>query len=282
MPKLLTDAEITRFAVQGYLSPVPVLSDAEARACRDRLETLERRSGPLRGMSRSKLHLTQAWLDALVRHPRLLDAIEDLLGPDLLCWSSTLFIKEANDPSFVSWHQDATYWGLSSPDVVTAWIALSPATRQSGCMKFVPGSHTGVVRHRETYARDNLLSRGQEIAVDVDENRASYVPLMPGEASLHHVLLFHASEANTSADRRIGFAIRYLPTFVRQTSSHRDSAVLVRGVDRFGHFDLESPPRSDDDPAAVERLARATAQSEKILLDGAEAGSARAGANDRR
>ena len=98
------------------------------------------------------------------------DNVEDLLGPNILCWNTSFFIKEPHDPGFVSWHQDATYWGLSSSDVVTAWIAMSPANKVSGCMKFIPGTHKEQVKHADTFDQNNLLTRGQEIAVDVDEN----------------------------------------------------------------------------------------------------------------
>ena len=96
----------------------------------------------------------------------------------------------------MSWHQDGTYWGLSSPDVITAWIALTPSTPQSGCMKVVPGTHRSQVPHQDTFAADNLLSRGQEIAVQVNPADAVEIVLAPGEMSLHHVLIFHGSEPN--------------------------------------------------------------------------------------
>src|SRR5260370_37173298 len=110
-----------------------------------------------------------AWIDEMIRHPKILDAIEDLLGPDILCWNTSFFIKEAHDPGFVSWHQDATYWGLSSSDVATAWIAMSPANKVSGCMKFIAGTHKQQVLHEDTFDQNNLLTRGQEVAVEVDE-----------------------------------------------------------------------------------------------------------------
>jgi len=135
-------------------------------------------------------------------------------------------------------------------------------------MRMVPGTHTEQVAHRDTFARDHLLSRGQEIAVEVDESRAVDVVLHPGEMSLHHVRMFHGSPPNRSADRRIGYAIRYVPTYVRQISPVRDSATLVRGVDEYGHFDLEEPPAADLDPAARERHAAIMRRSGEILYRG--------------
>jgi len=185
--------------------------------------------------------------------------VEGALGPDFLCWSSSFFIKEPGDPSFIAWHQDATYWGLNSTDIATAWLALSPATPESGCMKFKAGTHLAPVAHRETDSEYNMLSRGQEIAVSVDERDAVHVALKPGQASLHHVLLFHGSEANRSADRRIGFAIRYVAAHVGRLDGRKGSATLVRGSDRYGHFEHEPRPQRDFEPAAVARHEHALA-----------------------
>src|ERR1700730_12721950 len=116
MPKVLTPTQIAAYARDGYLAPVPVTSEADARALGAKLETIEAgMGGPLRGDLRHKAHLLFPFLAELVRHPKILDAIEDVLGPDLLCWNTNFFIKEAYSPSFVSWHQDSTYWGLSAP-----------------------------------------------------------------------------------------------------------------------------------------------------------------------
>ena len=172
-------------------------------------------------------------------------------GPNILCWNTSFFIKEPHDPGFVSWHQDATYWGLSSSDVATAWIAMSPANKVSGCMKFVAGTHKQQVKHEDTFDQNNLLTRGQEIAVEVDEDKAVYVELKPGQASLHHVLLFHGSEPNRSDDRRIGLAVRYIPTHLKQAVGQRDWATLVRGKDTYGHFQPEYVPKKDLEPEAL-------------------------------
>ena len=218
MPKVLSAAEVSRYHRDGFHFPVRVLSAAEARSYRDRLEANERAlGGPLSGNMRQKPHLLFTWANELARHPKILDAVEDVIGPDILCWSTTFFTKEAHSPSFVSWHQDATYWGLSTDDVITAWVAFADAPVESGAMKFWPGSHLkNQLEHRDTFASDNLLTRGQEIAVDVPEGEGVDVPLKAGEMSLHHVLLAHGSGPNTTADRRIGYAIRYIPPHVRQ------------------------------------------------------------------
>ena len=274
---MLSNEDIAKYGRDGYYFPIDILTPEEAGEYRKRLEDYEARSGgPLQGAMRHKSHLLFTWLDELIRHPRILDAVEDVLGPNILCWSSSFFIKEPHDPGFVSWHQDSTYWGLSSPDVTTVWLAFTPANDVNGCMKFVPGTHKIQVVHRDTFNKDNLLTRGQEIAVEVDEDKAVLAELKPGQASLHHVLLFHGSAPNRSSDRRIGFAIRYVPTYVRQIAGERDSAMLVRGTDEYHHFDPEERPDADLSPKALAQHAAITARQAKVLYRGTDKAEYRA------
>ena len=265
--KALPHAAVEHYAAQGYYAPVPVLSTAEAAALRGKLEAFEGGAGPMAGKLRHKSHLLFTWLNGLIRHPRILDAVEDLIGPDILCWGSSFFIKEPRNPGFVSWHQDSTYWGLDPADVVTAWVALSDSTATNGAMRVMPGTHKlEQVPHRDTFRPENLLSRGQEIMVDVDERQAVMLDLAAGEMSLHHVRLIHGSDPNPTGQRRIGFAIRYIPTYVRQVAGAHDSATLVRGVDRFGHFEAEQVPEADMSDAAVAYHAAVTGAHAKILM----------------
>src|SRR6478752_8928340 len=188
----LTAAQIQRYQTEGYLSPLPALDAELARSTLDKVEAYEAQHGefPSKGL---KAHLYLPWMERVVRLPTILDAIESIVGPDILCWSSRFFIKDPGDGGFVSWHQDVTYWGLDvSENILTAWIALSPATRANGVMKVIPGSHTKVVAHREG-AASNMLLRGQEVAVEVDESQAVHMELKAGEMSLHHGLMFHGS-----------------------------------------------------------------------------------------
>jgi non-heme Fe2+,alpha-ketoglutarate-dependent halogenase len=269
MSKLLSAEAVESYRRNGYWFPLDILTPEAAAGYRRRLEAFERgNGGPIGGALRHKSHLVFTWLNELVRHPRILDGVEDVIGPNILCWSSSFFIKEATDPSYVSWHQDATYWGLDKPDVVTAWIAFTPANLVNGCMKFAPGSHREQLVHRDTFDKHNLLTRGQEIAVEVDETKAVCVELAPGQASLHHVLLAHGSAPNRSGDRRIGYAIRYIPTCLRQIAGQQDSATLVRGRDEHGHFELEPAPEADLAPAALALHAAITERQQKVLYRG--------------
>ena len=269
MAKLLTAAQIEQFRRDGYVSPVRVMSEDAATAIRVKLEDFERRTGgPLRGDLRHKTHLLFPWLADLVRHDRILDAIEDLYGPDLLCWITNFFIKEGESESFVSWHQDSTYWGLSKPDVVTAWVALSASTTANGAMEVMPGTHLmDQVPHRDTFDKHNLLTRGQEVAVDVDPSKAVALELRPGEMSLHHVRLVHGSAPNPAKERRIGFAIRYIPTSVYQLHGE-DSATLVRGTDRVRKFEHEPYPSAEMAPEALALHKSIAERAAKILYRG--------------
>jgi ectoine hydroxylase-related dioxygenase (phytanoyl-CoA dioxygenase family) len=154
----------------------------------------------------------------------------------------------------VSWHQDLTYWGLEPDDVVSAWIALSPATLDSGCMLMMPGTHLGpILRHNDNRDADNILSRGQTLDAVIDEGKAAAVVLRPGEMSLHHGKVWHGSSPNRSADRRIAFNAQYLAPRVRQVVGDWDSAMLVRGSDPYRHFAAETPPSGPFVPAEVAR-----------------------------
>lgn len=272
MPKLLDRAAVDQYRGEGYYFPIDVLDARETAEYRARLEAFEAAQGkPVHGPQRNKSHLLFKWVDDLMRHPRILDAVEDLIGSDLLCWNTIFWIKEANSPSFVSWHQDVRYWGLDTSELVTAWLALSPATEASGCMKVLPGSHRGpVLPHRDEYHDDNMLTRGQEIAVEVDESKTAPMALAAGQASLHNVGLAHASGPNRTGDRRIGLSMHYISTRTRQTAGEWDSAALVRGEDRYGHFQLAPAPARDFDPEALAFHERASGALRDILFRDAE------------
>jgi non-haem Fe2+, alpha-ketoglutarate-dependent halogenase len=270
MPRQLRDAEVERFRRDGILFPIDAFPADEIAEQRRRLEAIEaREGGRLSRATNQKIHLLVPWLWDMVHDARVLDPVEDLLGPDLLCWGSGFFTKGAHDPDYVSWHQDATYWGLSSPDVVTAWVAFTPSVVENGCMRVVPGSHTKQLAHADSFAAGNMLSRGQEVAAKVDEKDAVDVVLKPGQMSLHHVLIIHGSEPNRADFRRAGYAIRYVAGHVRQVVGDRDSATLVRGRDH-GHFDLEERPEGEFHPAAVARHTAILKRQEGILYAGAK------------
>jgi len=252
MRKKLTDLQVSQFQETGFLSAFPVLSADQARHLRANLETFEAENdGVLTGSLRFKNHLLFKWLSDLIRSPKILDAVEDIIGHNIMVWSTDWWIKEAHSPQFVSWHQDSQYWGLDTAKLVTVWVALSPSTIESGCMRILPGSHVGPdLAHEETYHDDNMLTRGQSIS-GIDEDKAVNLEVQTGQAVLFAFRIAHASYPNQTDDRRIGLAIRYIPTDTQQQYSDQDSAALVRGVDNHQHFELEPEPRYDFDPVTV-------------------------------
>ena len=270
MPKSLEHAQIERFRNDGYLAPIRVASERRARDWRAQLEAFEAENGPLKGSVRFKSHLLFKWMADLIRCEAVLDPVEDLIGPNILCWSTDWWIKEAHSPSFVSWHQDSQYWGLDTRRLVTVWVALSPSTVASGCMRVLPGSHDGPdLPHEETYHDDNMLTRGQTIQ-GVDEANAVNLEVATGEAAIFAFRIAHASHPNTSDDRRIGLALRFIPPDARQMRSDHDSAALVRGKDTAGLFQLEPEPSCDFDPVAVAFHRVAEEERRKILYHGTD------------
>ena len=260
-----------QFEQRGYVCPLTVMSPDAARGYHAQFEQAERDFGSqseFAKMLRRYPNLVLPFIDEITRLPAITDVVAEILGPDLLVLDAPFFIKDAQSKSFVSWHQDLHYWGLESDEEVTAWVALTPATHESGCMRFVPESHRQRVEHEDTYAQDNLLTRGQAVAVEVDESQAIDAELQSGQMSIHHGRVFHASHPNTSDSRRVGLALRYITPQARQQRVDHDFATLVRGEDRFGHFELEPEPHKEMDPDFIALHARISDVQAKIYLDG--------------
>lgn len=245
----------------GFEFPIRAISEAEASRFVGELEVAE-------GMVDSALdkkilygfaNMVLPFVDEISRRPSITAAVSNVLGPDLLVLGASFFVKEPHSPAFVSWHQDLTYWELNDLAEVTAWLALTPATTENGCMQFIRGSHrSDVVAHRDTFASDNMLSRGQELAIDVASDDAVDVVLGAGEMSLHHGHMFHGSNPNGSDGRRIGLALRYIAPSMRQVGGHKTFATLVAGEDRFGHF--------QSFPAPVEVLTAADCSRAQVSM----------------
>jgi hypothetical protein len=281
MPASLSSDQVAQYRRDGYLFPVDCLTPDEVQHYRGCLEAFERAQGDTFGklpdLVRSKSHLLFTWMDELVRHPRVLDAVESLIGPDILLYHLTSWLKEPHEPSHVSWHQDGTYFGLEPAEQVTAWIALTDATPEMGCIKLIPGSQViGQRPHKDMPVPGNLLSRGQTIDHKLDYTQSVMMPLLAGQVSLHHTHIVHASEPNRTDRRRIGIGVSYIPTRCRLVNDARVTASLVRGQDRFGHFDLEPRPTGDFDAGsravhagAVERFF----ESNKLLAARRRAGN---------
>jgi len=244
-------AAAARFRRDGFLAGVTILDGGEAAAHRARMMTAEASFGPLH--YQAKVYTILRSPLELATHPRVLTVVKALIGPNVLLWNGTYIVKEPHTPAFVSWHQDLAYWGLDGDDQVSMWLALSPARVENGCMRMVPGSHRAGRRgHRTTRDDDNVLYQGQTVE-HVEESAALACELDPGQASFHHGWTLHSSLPNVSDERRIGFNAQYIATHMRQTQHERDTALLVCGVDNYGHFGKDVPAEADLDPDAVIR-----------------------------
>lgn len=255
----LSEHQVRSYQSQGFHFPVKVMSASEAADYRKHVEEIERSIGKLSNRHhplRQKSHLLFPWLDKLIRTPVLLDAVEDVLeSKNLLVWNTDFFIKEPNDPSFVTFHQDSVYWGLGREKILTAWIGFTDSTKDNGALQVIPGTHHGEqLPHRRAEAAHNMLLHNQEVDTQSFGNEPVLLELKAGEASLHDVRLVHGSDPNRSNDRRMGFAVRYISTSVRPTHGLPDHATLVRGADHFGNFILESPPQCDADMDTVKMM----------------------------
>ena len=272
VPRVLTKLQIEQYHDQGFISPIRVISEQEALSIKDELEQVEKEfPEEINSESRNNLHLSFAFLDALAHNKIIVDAIEDLIGPDISLWASVMFIKEPSSKQYVSWHQDATYMGLDSLDFPTPWIALSPSNIETGCMTMIAGSHkTKIQNHEDTFAENNILTRGQVIQ-DVDESKAVDLILQPGEMSIHHGAVIHGSQPNNSNQRRIGFSLQsYMPNNVKQIVG-RNLWTHVRGQKRQDDDGmLLDRPRFNMDPNTVAQRKIANENLSEILYKGAK------------
>lgn len=268
MPKRLSGAERHSFFETGYCGPLRALSAGEAARYRAELERFERRWPEERHMLDQGASLLCPWIDAFTRLPGLLDPMEDLLGPDLLVWGVSLRLKEADGRTFAGWHQDTAYCDIK-PIVVIAALALSDCGEDAGCLRVIPGSHRGaLLPHREHFGTDSLLTREQQIDAPIDESAAVSLPMVAGEAVFFNNAICHSSGPNRSDDRRIVFLIEYVPAHAWQHAP-RESAMLVRGVDRFHHFDVDPRPAEEMSPAARVAWRRKVEVQAEVLYRGA-------------
>ena len=254
--KALTAEQVASFHYDGFLYPIPALSPDEIAHCLAGLERLESALGSAVADAdikwRSHAYAHSPWFNDLIRHPRILDAVEDVIGPDILVWTSTFFIKEPGSKTFAAWHQDGAFFGLEPNEQICAWIALTDASREAGCMEMLSGKGRARLLHHEAKGIKNSINRaGQTIVEPFDKRNPVAMALQAGEFSLHHELAVHRSAPNHAAHRRVGIGLNYLPPHVRVNSPVRLKAMLVRGEDRYGHFDLVEPPKAERDPAAL-------------------------------
>lgn len=274
MNAYLNKKQIDAYWNDGYLFPIPVLSGEKANDFRRQLEAVENDKQhnsldrPLYDYIRTHTDVIMPMAAELATQATVLDAVESIIGPNILIWGADFFIKEADSSTYVTMHQDLTYWGFGeTSNQVTAWIALSPSTVKSGCVDLVKGSHKNpILPHKDTQAEDNILSRGQEVTVDVRDEDRTHVVLAPGEMSLHHGLAIHGSNPNSTSERRIGYAIRYINPDAQPLSARREYAMLARGVDRTQAFIHYAPPTTLFSTASLALYEEIKESQNKVLM----------------
>ncbi len=273
----LTDEHVASFTRDGFLFPIRVADAERVAGWRSEIEALEDRwrdeptlPRPFIDYARANFHIVSSAAARIAHDAAILDAVESIIGPDILCWMTELIVKEPHSSKVLTMHQDLTYWGLDgSNSLVSAWVALSDACAENGAMQFVPGSHLGgQVDHRDTFGEHNLLSRGQEIVVDVGPAQAVDVELRAGEMSLHHGHLFHGSGPNTTDRRRVALVFRYMSPAVRQAVGLEDFAMTVRGANRSRHLTSTAVPFGDFTPTSLDLHALVTAAQQRALAAG--------------
>jgi ectoine hydroxylase-related dioxygenase (phytanoyl-CoA dioxygenase family) len=269
VPKLLSQAQIDAFHRDGFVVPVRAMPAERALYYRHRLEAFEETYPNARIKLDQKAHLLCPWVDEMIREPRILDATEDLLGPDILCWGTSLRAKRADGKTFAGWHQDTAYADVK-PIVLIVALALSPSRSTDGCIRGIPGSHLGpLLPHKEAFETHSLLTREQFIDAPVGDTAAIDLELDPGEIALFNNAIIHSSNPNLGKDRRILFLLEMVPTHAFQHSP-RESATLVRGRDTHGNFDVDPRPQTEMGAAELIAWQRAVEIQASVLFRGAQ------------
>ena len=234
----LNSNQLKQYNEEGYVAPLDVLTEEEALATRNEIELIEKEMpNEIDKSGRYNVHLISPKLDAIVHNSKILDAVESIIGKNILVCSTTLFIKNPKQEGFVSYHQDAKYIGLEPHNWVTAWIAITDSYEVNGCMRMWPKSHVELKDHNEKFNKGNLLTRGQTVE-EVPEKEVKSVELKAGQMSLHHPRIVHGSGINKSNDRRIGFAVQsYIGTNVKQTLG-KNSVQIARGEDKYNYHEV--------------------------------------------
>jgi non-heme Fe2+,alpha-ketoglutarate-dependent halogenase len=269
MPKILSPAQVEAFERDGFVTPVRAIPEQRALYYRRCLEDFEAAYPDQRLKLDQKAHMICPWVDEMIREPGILDATEDLIGPNILCWGTSLRAKGADGKTFAGWHQDTAYADVK-PIVVIVALALSPSRSDNGCIRGIPGSHRGpLLPHKEAFKTDSLLSREQYIDATFDRSAAVDFALGPGEMALFNNAIVHGSNPNFGSDRRILFLLEMIPTHAYQHEP-RESAALVRGQDSYGNFDVDPPPRSLMGTAELAAWQRAVEIQASVLFRGAQ------------
>jgi non-heme Fe2+,alpha-ketoglutarate-dependent halogenase len=266
----LSSNQLKQYNDNGYVAPIDILSTEEAFKARQEIELIEKEMpSEIDKSGRYNVHLISPELDKIVHNLKILDAVESIIGKNILVCSTTLFIKNPNQTGYVSYHQDAKYIGLEPHNWVTAWVAITDSYEENGCMRMWPGSHIEIRDHNQKFDKGNLLTRGQTVE-NVPENEVKSVELKAGQMSLHHPRIVHGSGINKSDDRRIGFVIQsYIGTNVKQVLG-KNGVQIARGTDEFKYHEEISRVRNFMDEEGMALRKKENQYLQEIFYNGSE------------
>ena len=266
----LTPEQLSQYQHDGYISPIDIFSAEEVKIVRDEIESIEKNwPDELIGVGRNNVHMISPVFDQVVHNSKILDAVEDLIGRDILAAGTTLFIKDPEKKSFVSWHQDAKYQGFKPHNFVTAWVAITDSNKDNGCMLMWPGSHSEIKDHNDTFDENNILTRGQTVP-NVPIHETVPIELKAGQMSLHHPLIVHGSGENKTNDRRIGFVIQsYIGSDVDQVAGEV-YVQQARGEDPFKYHPHVPRPTETMNKDDLELRHKANEDLQEILYKGSK------------
>ena len=266
----LSSNQLKQYNDNGYVAPIDILSTEEAFKARQEIELIEKEMpSEIDKSGRYNVHLISPELDKIVHNSKILDAVESIIGKNILVCSTTLFIKNPNQTGYVSYHQDAKYIGLEPHNWVTAWVAITDSYEENGCMRMWPGSHIEIRDHNQKFDQGNLLTRGQTVE-NVPENDVQSVELKAGQMSLHHPRIVHGSGINKSDDRRIGFVIQsYIGTNVKQVLG-KNGVQIARGIDEFKYHEEIPRVKNFMDEEGMALRKRENQYLQEIFYSGSE------------
>ena len=267
----LTSKQLKQYDEDGYLSPIDILSLGEVKKIREEIEYIEKKwPNEITGLGRNNIHYISPVFDQIAHNSKILDAVEDIIGQNILVAGTVLFIKEPDKKAFVSWHQDATYQGWKPYNYVTAWLAVTDTNEENGCMRMWPGSYKEKIKeHKDTFNEDNLLTRGQTIQ-NVPMNETTPIVLKAGQLSFHHPLTVHGSTPNKSNSKRIGFVIQsYIGANIDQVIG-KTYVQQARGKDLFKYHEHTTRPVKLMNKKDLEFRNKANKELQKILYKDAK------------
>ena len=272
MTKALTDPQVQQFKDDGFLFPYDVYTPQEAAGLWQKFNALEEELGEEpQNRFRIKAQLPFPWLCDVVSNEKLLDALEDLIGPNILCWGASFFTKKAKDPRFISWHTDSFVYGFEPAETVTAWLGFNDSKIESGCLRYIPGSHRQKSVHEIKPDPNNLAGLGQHV-LNVPEEKAVFAELNAGQAVFHHESVVHSSGPNEANHPRIGFSIHYVAPHVKETRFEGATAMLLRGEDKYGYWGADPLPKHDLDQDCINAMTDTREKFMSITAQKIEAG----------